>query len=219
MPPNVNYEMFEIDGGIEKLPDFSKLTAKKTGLTSGLDLTVAGRQNNFAVRFRGFLHLDKPGKYRFFLGSDDGSHLLVDGKAVVDVDGIHPHQVHDKQVELEAGAREIVVEYFQIGGEWTVSLEVQGPGLGRQSVAGLLTPAREKVQPSANVGDGPFVVDEAKAARGKELFASVGCASCHQLKVDNQPLASTVSAPSLSMLKPAGGCLSDNQRGARRSTA
>lgn len=209
VPPNVHFEMFEIEGGLDKLPDFSKLTPKKTGMTSGLDLEAAGRTNNFAMRFRGYLHLDKPGKYRFFLGSDDGSRLLVDGKVVVDVDGIHPHQVHDKQVELEAGAREIVVEYFQIGGEWTVALEVQGPGFGRQSVAGILTPERERPKPTSTDGEGAFTVDEAKAARGRELFASTGCASCHQMKIDNQRVDSTVKGPSLSDLKSSGGCLAE----------
>ncbi len=43
--------------------------------------------------------------------------------------------------------------------------------------------------------------------KGKALFASAGCASCHQMNDDRKPIASELTAPPLAKLKGEGGCL------------
>ena len=62
-----------------------------------------------------------------------------------------------------------------------------------------------------------FVIDPSKAAKGREYFASLGCASCHELKQAGKAIASTKTAPALAALKGQGGCLED--RGAAPSPA
>ena len=47
------------------------------------------RDDQFALRFEGALSIDAEGEYTFWLKSDDGSRLTIDGKVVVDNDGIH----------------------------------------------------------------------------------------------------------------------------------
>src|SRR5690606_25321498 len=53
-----------------------------------------------------------------------------------------------------------------------------------------------------------FVADRSLAEKGKAIFASAGCASCHQMKAGNETLASQLSAPALAALDTASGCLS-----------
>jgi len=85
------------------LPDFSKLTPAKSGTCKGLDLGVATRKNNFAMRFKGVFQAEKAGRYTFTVASDDGSAVWVDGQKVVAVDGVHPKQSASGQVQLSAG--------------------------------------------------------------------------------------------------------------------
>ena len=86
---------------IERMPDFGALTPIHTFITANLDVPIReytkgfptpGRQivvENFAVRFRGVLAVDTPGRYTFYLLSDDGSKLYIDSTLVIDNDGIH----------------------------------------------------------------------------------------------------------------------------------
>jgi len=53
-----------------------------------------------------------------------------------------------------------------------------------------------------------FTPDAVRAQRGRKLFASRGCANCHEMGQDAQPVASTLQAPPLEQLGAStGGCL------------
>src|SRR5439155_9380911 len=56
--------------------------------------------------------------------------------------------------------------------------------------------------------DRPFEIVPELAAKGRQLFATLGCASCHQLKDDNKVIASELKAKPFSKLSASGGCLS-----------
>ncbi|MFT5470780.1 MAG: hypothetical protein ACI8UO_005911 [Verrucomicrobiales bacterium] len=46
-------------------------------------------EDNFGVVFTAEINAPIEGEYTFKVSSDDGSRLLVDGKAVVTLDGVH----------------------------------------------------------------------------------------------------------------------------------
>ncbi len=213
VPPNMNFAYFE--GNWNDIPDFGTLKPVATGTVSGFDLSVGKRQGDFGMRFTGFIQINKPGQHQFWIGSDDGSQLLIDGKEVVKNGGVHPHSEKEGRVSLDAGPHEIIVDYFQGGGEWTLTLDMSGPGLKRQGAASFITLTRERPAPIANDnGDKPFVIDMAQVEKGRKLFGTLGCASCHQLKEDNKQLASELKAKPLSKLAANGGCLAESaQRG------
>jgi mono/diheme cytochrome c family protein len=186
----------------------------KAGKCRGLDLTVAGRENDFGVTFQAFWKAETAGRYRFYLGSDDGSKLWVDNKEVVDADGVHPHSESSKSVRLEAGVHHIRVDYFQGGGEWSLALDVEAANEPRQPMESLLYFSRAEAEnpPPKPRPEGlqAFDNDPALRAEGKELFQSRGCAACHQLKVDGNALASTRTARPLAELEPGRGCLASS---------
>lgn len=90
---------------------------------------VTDRFEWFAIDYTGKFWIDKPGKYTFALISDDGSKLYIDGKTVVDNDGIHGARGLANYKNLKLGSHDIRVSYFQ-GPRNTVALQllVAGPG-------------------------------------------------------------------------------------------
>ena len=206
--PNLRFAAYE--GAWNAVPDFGKLTPYKQGEAAGLDLTMADRTSNFGVRFEGFLKIDRDGRYTFHLGSDDGSVLFIDGQKVADSDGIHPHQVKSDSVELQKGMHAVRIDYMQEGGEWTLELELEGPGLPRQT-ADLLFSLTDQpsppVQPSpADTASAQFVFDSSLADKGRELFTSLGCAACHS-RMGEAKHEPAYAAKPLRDCNSANGCL------------
>ncbi len=193
------------EGEWEKLPQFETLKPIATGDAENFDLTPARRKNHFALRFEGAIELPQSGDYLFLIGSDDGSRLLIDGKVVVVTDGIHPFEQKRKKVAMKAGLHDVVVEYFEGEGEEALQVDFEGPGLTQQPLASLLTsPAR---QSASQTQQQMFAIDSAKAAKGRDYFASLGCASCHNLRENDKPIASTLTAKRLIDFSGSGGCL------------
>jgi mono/diheme cytochrome c family protein len=224
-PANLSYAYYE--GAWDKLPDFAKLKPRYTGQASGFDLSVARRAGNFALRFEGYLPIERDGAYRFHLSSDDGSKLYLDDKLVVANDGVHPPTTVTESVKLTKGKHKLTAGVFNAGDGVELRVEIEGPRMGRQDVAPLLTlaPQGNPKRPVKSVDpneDDDFALQPELIDKGRELFASVGCASCHQLKVGGKAIVSTVKAVPLSKLvsdrqdAPAGGCLSaDPDKGLR----
>ena len=102
---------------IERMPDFGALTPVYTFTTANLDVPIREYTKgfptpemqtvveNFAVRFRGVLAVDTPGRYMFWLLSDDGSKLYIDDILVIDNDGIHGITRNKGQKDLSANTK------------------------------------------------------------------------------------------------------------------
>jgi hypothetical protein len=86
-------------------------------------------QNFFALRLTGKLTIQKPGVYCFFLNSDDGSRLFLDGGLIVDNNGQHTQRMVSGTLELAAGEHELEVQYFDQGGRKALDLAWSGPGI------------------------------------------------------------------------------------------
>ena len=99
-----------------------------------------------------------------------------------------------------------MVVWFNHGGRGVAESSWQGPGLNKQEIpASALTTDQGK--PMMPLGAEQFVLDPQKAAQGKSLFASLGCAACHRTGPD--PIASSLQAPALDRLNAnaPGGCI------------
>ena len=195
------------EGSWDRLPDFSKLTPKEVGEAGGFDVGVTKKKDGFALRFDGHINIPKAGNYLFLIGSDDGSRLFIDGKLVIDNDSIHPFQQKRKQMQITAGLHTVAVEYFEQGGDEVLQVEFQAEGQPQQKLDTLIAapPSKKRDKPE----EGAFVVSNDLAAKGKEYFTTLGCASCHNLKKDGQQIVSKLTAPALAQLKGNGGCLAD----------
>ena len=118
-------------GDWQKLPDFSTLKPHREGAIADnlVQLKFDDYKNQYGVVFTGKLAAPKSGNYTFFLTSDDGGRILVDGNMVVEFDGLHPAgDVHEGKVKLAAGAHEFRLEYFQQAGDAEIFAAWQGGG-------------------------------------------------------------------------------------------
>ncbi|MFO0867637.1 MAG: c-type cytochrome [Pirellulales bacterium] len=208
LTPNLRFEYFE--GAWDKLPDFARLTAKTTGTSAGFAVNV-GRSDQFALRFTGYVQIARPGVYQFHLGSDDGSRLLIDGREVVRMDGIHPLTFGSGRVELTAGPHRLEVEYFEQGGEEVLQVEVEGPGVPRQSLESLVT-LEERPPPAAEARR--FTVDPTLADEGRKLYLQLRCAACHAGPAAPANDMAVTEPPPLARLRNSAGCLASPPAGA-----
>ena len=189
------------EGDWQKIPEFSKLKPVATGKTASFDVNL-GKPDRFGIVFNASFQIARDGKYRFHIGSDDGSLLKINDEQVAIVDGIHPVSFQSADIELKAGEHTLEVQYFEQGGEQELRVEFEGPGIKRQALEYALS------QPSRDDNDEVrFVLDNQLVEQGKALFGSLGCASCHQLTLNGQRIASLVAAKPLKSLKRDAGCL------------
>ena len=202
--PGVTYQYYEAPQ-IHQVSDLDKLTAVDEGSIDRIVVPQKRRTDQVGFRFRGLIHAAEAGEYAFFVESDDGSRLSINGQQVVDNDGEHPPQEVRGNVRLAAGDHEIILLYFNAGGERQLRVAWQPPGARRELIpASVLFHAEQKMEP---LGSEKFAFDAVKSARGKELFSSLGCASCHNL---GEPSVGAVAAAKpLLELNPAKGCLAD----------
>lgn len=93
-----------------------------------------GPRAAYGLLATGFIRVARSGVYTFFLTSDDGSRLRIDGETVVDHDGYHSASEKRGQAALRRGWHPIEVLYFQGGGGSTLKLELEGPHISRREV-------------------------------------------------------------------------------------
>jgi len=127
--PGLRYDYYE--GEWDTLPDFARLTPVASGVVDGLTLAPRRNHNKFGFRFTGYLDVRTAGRYTFHLGSDDGSRLTVDGKVVVDNDGLHSFVRRSGAVDLEPGMHEVVITFFERTGGQALTATYQGPDMPR----------------------------------------------------------------------------------------
>ena len=201
---NMNYKVFLGNWG--KLPDFATMKPDATGTGDGFDISVRPRAQQSGVRFEGFFRVVTAGDYTFLLHSDDGSKLYIDGKLIVDNDGTHAGTSKSGKTRLAAGMRQVTVDYFNAGGPFVLRVEFEGPGIKRQDLGDVMSLTKEPPKPKTDKKDpdaGPFVLNADLAKQGKKLFASIGCASCHQMKGQETPAGAKTSLAKLVATEPA----------------
>ena len=122
------YEYFE--GWWDVLPYFPSMPLITQGKADNFDIGVRERDDGFGFRFIGMVAAPVGGDYTFYLNSDDGSKLYIDGELVVDYDGLHGMGGPiEGTTNLMAGEHLIEVIMFENGGGEGLTVEVSGPGI------------------------------------------------------------------------------------------
>ncbi len=135
LPPGqekkVSYAYYE--GQWEVLPDFDRLQPVHTGKAYEfhLDGVENRREDYYAVKFEGIIRIEQAGTYTFYIRSDDGTKLYVNGIEVVNNDGSHGPLLEWGNITLEPGKHTIMVEYFEHYGGEHLEVMYQGPGVER----------------------------------------------------------------------------------------
>jgi hypothetical protein len=140
--PGLVCEIFDMVDALESLPTIAadkKVTVRRIDKDINVDSTDdvwPGTQlsDHFYVRWTGIIKIAKDGKYKFYTESDDGSHLFIDGKQVVDNEGLHAMEEKEGEVELKAGDHEIKVEMFENEGGAGCKASWSGDGMEKATL-------------------------------------------------------------------------------------
>lgn len=92
-------------------------------------------KEKFSYIFSGFLSIPERGVYTFYLNSNDGSRLYINGKEVINNDGRHGAKEKSVKLSLEKGLFPIELKYFQYGGGKALSLSWKGPGFEKTEIS------------------------------------------------------------------------------------
>ena len=137
-PPNVARETLQA------------MTPSATGVatTIVMDQPVLTTRDAFALMFTGHIVIEKPGKYTFFISSDDGSRFYIDGELLIDNDGLHGMVEKKGTVQLNAGLHPIIATYFDNGGGDGLTMSWNGPGIKKQEIPTnvLVSAAEQTIQ-------------------------------------------------------------------------
>lgn len=227
--PNLNYKLYY--GNWDNLPNFTDLEPDDAGEVAGFDFRVSKKRDGFAISFTGFLNAPHTGEYIFRTVSDDGSALYIDGRRVVNNDGVHPADAREGKVRLKAGIHSVRVDYFEKGGQEELKILWAGPSVVGPAGEGVYLDTAVDVSPEAlqarleadPLQPGIREDEESKedaeqsgeryqfnpdlVSVGRRLFTSLGCAGCHEHKEGGQRRAPSLIAPALADCRPNAGCL------------
>lgn len=129
----VKYELFYL----KDLTFIPELKNKKPDLTGHLFEITSDElgdkiKPNTTVRFTSEFQVTEIDSYRFYIRSDDGSKLLIDGKLVVDNDGDHGVKEKSGQILLKAGTHQIEVLWFNGGGDGWLDVFIENGKMSKQ---------------------------------------------------------------------------------------
>jgi cytochrome c2 len=189
-------------GRIRSLEELDSAEMARTVPASGFTLEGPMRDRGAALRISAWVNVESAGDHTFFLNATGAARLSIGGRWVMGMESWRPEKVNEKHtLHLDAGRHELKLEYVPRGPkEPALALEWEGPGV----VRGVIPAARLSSEREPVVEVPPFVPDRAMAEKGRALYASLGCAVCHEAKPPAQPL------PALATLNPARGCLAEN---------
>ena len=114
--------------------DFLDVAPLKTGIIPQFNIEPREKEQYFSFDFEGYLNILKEGEYTFYLATNDGGRLYIDGYMLLNNDGLHPIVEINKTVTLIAGLHPISVKYFQEGGRNGLKVSWQGSGIEKQEI-------------------------------------------------------------------------------------
>ncbi|GAO45244.1 alpha-L-fucosidase [Flavihumibacter petaseus] len=98
------------------------------GTAMSINNSYKKRKSNFGLVFEGFVDVPKNGIYNFYLTSDDGSRLMIDGVEIIDNGGEHGSLEKQGKAALKKGKHFIRILYFDCAGDNELKLTWQLPG-------------------------------------------------------------------------------------------
>lgn len=122
------------EGQWDSLPSYSYLTPIFEDTVGSFHPMLRNREDDYGLRFTGYILLETEGRYLFYLKSDDGSKLYIDHSLVVNNDGVHSEREITGERYLSAGLHAIKVDYFEQTGTECLEVSYSGPELSKQVI-------------------------------------------------------------------------------------
>jgi len=128
--PGATLRLYDVGSPMNEVP------VLVTGQTPNIDRRIDkidvrngeffGYKDNFYVEITA--EFKATGRTKFRIASDDGALLYIDGKVVLDADGVHPPTPKEGTVDLTPGWHAFKIRYFEAGGGEEIRLEIEEAG-------------------------------------------------------------------------------------------
>ena len=114
--------------------DINGLTPLKSGTMDTFTIENAEIDNYFGYQFEGYIKLPKDAIYTFYLESNDGSRLFIDGVELAENEANHGPVEEPGDIALKKGLHKIKVRYFQCGGGKMLKLSYSSKEISKQEI-------------------------------------------------------------------------------------
>ena len=118
------------------------------GYVTNVTLQPRVQDDYFNFEFDGFIYINTPGEYTFYINSDDGSRLYLDESLVIDFDGFHglctgsassescPNGwgLPSAPINLSRGGHRIRILMFDYTGSHNLFVRYNGPDTGNETI-------------------------------------------------------------------------------------
>ncbi|MDX9912868.1 MAG: DUF1080 domain-containing protein [Phycisphaerales bacterium] len=168
--PGFTFRVYQIANAPDAIPVVMEgQTPNHDSLRTRIDISndeFGGFQAPFVTHAIARLMIERAGSYAFRITSDDGSRLSIDGKIVLNHDGLHgATSAVVEGIELDAGAHDLLVEHFDGGGSRMLRLEWRAPGArgfevldsaslrAEQDITRVTSPGFKRVEGERRPGD------------------------------------------------------------------
>jgi hypothetical protein len=118
----------------ESVNELSTATPVKETLSQAISLKDLTRDEYAGLLYTGYIKAPADGLYDFYLSSDDGSKLWIDGQPVIDHDGLHSNTEKSGKIALKKGNHTFKLAYIQDKSTKALKLEYSIGQQGRQLV-------------------------------------------------------------------------------------
>jgi hexosaminidase len=141
--PGVDYELYS--GLFKGTKDLDRQKFSSRRVMTSLGLPEPPPDKPFGLIIRSYIKVEKPGVYRFYLKSNDGSTLSFGDRLVVSHDGEHGETEKSGETALGKGWHMYELRYFDAGGSKLLEVSWSGMGIEKQpvpatSLASMATP-------------------------------------------------------------------------------
>lgn len=141
--PGLKAEFFDYTTSLAALPDLTGKVADVTRTDSQINYAATATAwtgldsrfvDTFASRHTGMINISTAGNYTFYLASNEGSKLWLDGQLLINNDGLHAFLEKSATVNLTSGYHDLRVEFFENTGNAGLQLSWSGLGIVKQIV-------------------------------------------------------------------------------------
>jgi hypothetical protein len=133
--PGLNYTAYEwTTSSAHSVDEFSSMQPVRSGVATSVSSAGLTRKENAGIIYGGYIKVPADAIYTFYLASDDGSRLLLDGQQVIDNDGLHGQDEKSFRIPLRKGFHAMILQYFNGTGGSGLQLSLSSEGHARQPV-------------------------------------------------------------------------------------
>jgi predicted alpha-1,2-mannosidase len=129
----IKYKYYE--GVFRSIWDFEKETPKSEEIAKNFGLEKRLREEWFAMEFDGFVNIPEDDEYTFYLSSDDGGQLSINGVELFESDGRKEFAFEQHaSVHLKKGFNEIKIKYFQCSGNKDLKVQWESAKIRKEEL-------------------------------------------------------------------------------------